>query len=176
MNKKTLIISILILASISFAGLARSFGQPVRVPTATTIPTITTTSAGVVFECNPSIAFPGSVITGSSGFIRVKCPTGGYVQLGTTNGIALTPSFALTQGYSNISIVLANSAGNPCNYHFQPLQIGNVTVLTGVLLNGTALTFSSSPQPGQFLANVYDYCLQYSSVQTTLQSFTVTWT
>src|SRR5207245_6900323 len=104
--------------------------------------------------------------------VRIRCPSGGALTLGTTTGITLTPSFVLTLGYANISIILSQSSGNPCNDRFIQFTVGNSTIFSGTMLTGPII-FSSSPQTGQFLASVYDYCLGYTDVTSTLNGFTV---
>jgi hypothetical protein len=144
-----------------------------RVPSTTTIPPISAQSAGVFFQCQPFLAFPGSVVIGMSGFILIECPNGGALTLDGT----LTPSFQLGIGYVQAAIILHGSSNrNPCNYDFRPLTVGNTTVLSGSFLNRT-LTFSSNPVSGNMLTAVYDYCLQYQNAPSTgLNGFSIIWT
>jgi hypothetical protein len=145
-----------------------------RTPSTTTIPPITAQSAGVIFLCQPFQAFPGSVTTGASGFIRIQCSDnfGALVLDGS-----LTPTFQLGIGYVQAGIVFHNTPnGSPCSYNFRQFPVGNVTVPTGVILNRT-LTFSSNPVQGQMLTAMYDYCLQYINAPSTgLAGFNIVWT
>lgn len=174
-RKRILISSLLLLAMIS----AGTIAQAARTPTLTTIPPVQITSKGVLFECSPSIIFPGSVNQATAGFLRVKCPTGGYVQLGINGNLSLIPTFTLPSGYLNASIIVSQSAGSPCNFNFKQLVTGNTTFPSGAILtSGNPIAFSSPVIQGQMQAGLYDYCLQYDSSQATSQinGFTVSWT
>lgn len=151
-----------------------------RNPTTTSVPPIPPQSAGVQLQCSPPQVFPGSVNPGDSGFIRVRCPDkNGFIQFGQKGvpSTSLTPTFTLGLGYVNASIILAGSAGNPCNLNFRTITIGNFTVATGSLLNRT-ITFGNPPTSNsQLLATNYDYCLQYFNAPSIgLAGFDIVWT
>jgi len=169
MLRKRIIVYISILL---IAVIASSQVEGARLPTATVIPPIPSVASGVIFQCSPLLAFPGSVVTGSSGAILVSCGTNGAVILDGT----LTPSFVLPLGYNVTAIVLHPAFGNPCSFRFRSMTVGNVTIPTGHFLNQT-LSFSSNPVQGQMLTAVYDYCLGYKNVPANgLAGFNIIWT
>ena len=179
MKIQAVLTAILLATSIVMLGiLDNAIAQPGRTPSTETIPTIINTSPGVVYQCASPFVFPASISTGSSGFIRVSCPSPalGRLLLGTNSPITLTPSLVLATGYSNAAIVLYNTIGNPCDFRFRPLMVGNVSVASGAFLN-RSITFASPPSTGQLLTGNYDYCLQYTNAPLAgLNSFTITWT
>lgn len=147
-----------------------------RIPNSTTIPPVPAVSQGVIYECQPFVVFPGSVVPGTDGFIRVECPSNGALIL---NGV-LTPTATLAVGYINGGILMHGITGDPCTLNFGTLTLfngtANITVPTGHLLNQT-MTFSPAPHQGDMLTGLYDYCLQYSNAPSTgLAGFSVTWT
>lgn len=172
--KRILIIAIVILA------LPALVSAP-RTPTTTTVPPITAQSAGVQLNCFPLQVFPGSVTPGTSGFIRVRCPTTGAVRFGIVGAptVTLTPTFTLGIGYSNASIISTTDGGNPCSFNFltMTVMVGNVTVAQGAFLNH-AITFGNPPtSSSQLLAGDFDYCLQYQNAASTgLGGFDIVWT
>lgn len=180
--KKVFILSLFIILILVAGTILKGIAQGAqRTPTGTTIPTAMITSKGVLLECNPSLLLPGSINTGTVGFLRVKCSTGGYVQLGINGNVSLTPTFVLSPGYVNASIILSNSAGHfPCDDRFQTLMSGNVTFPSGSLLtSGSPISFASPAQQGFMEAGLYDYCLSYDASQavgSTIAGFSITWT
>jgi len=169
MRRKT---GVVFVVSIMIMIIGLSQVEAARTPTATVIPPIPSVASGVIFQCSPLVAFPGSVVTGSSGAILVSCGNNGAVILDGT----LTPSFVLPLGYNVSAIVLHPAFGNPCSFRFRSLTVGNFTVPTGHFLNQT-LSFSSNPVQGQMLTAVYDYCLGYKNVPVNgLAGFNIVWT
>ena len=173
-RKKPLIVCT-ICSILLFSFFSNVLAQPVRTPSTETIPAIINTSPGVIYQCTSPFVFPGSISTGSSGFIRVSCPSpaNGRLQLGTNTPITLTPTLTLSTGYTQVAIVYYT---NPCSFKFPHFLIGNVSIPSGAFLN-QSLTFASPPVAGQLLATNYDYCLQYANAPTLgLGSFTIVWT
>lgn len=162
-----LIITILLIPSV----------QSSRIPNSTTIPPVPAVAQGVIYECQPFAVFPGSVVPGTDGFIRVECP--GNMGALVLNGL-LTPTAVLSLGYINAGILSHGITGDPCSLTFGTLTLfngtSNITVPTGHLLNQT-MNFSPSPHQGDMLTGVYDYCLQYQNAPSNgLTGFSVTWT
>lgn len=151
-----------------------------RTPTTTTIPPISAQSPGVQLQCDPLQAFPGSVNIGASGFIRIRCPDkNGAVTFGIQGQptATLTPTFTLGIGYVNASIIRADSAGNPCNFIFRTVLVGNVTVSTGSFLTHPIIFGNPPTNSSELLATNYDYCLQYVNAPVTgLPGFSIAWT
>lgn len=179
LNQRKIVHSLIIIAlSINlffFVGIGQVYST--RTPSTTTIPPVPAVAQGIIYECQPFTVFPGSVVPGTSGFIRVECP--GNMGALILNGI-LTPTATLGLGYTNAGILSHGITGDPCSLTFGTMTLfngtANITVPTGHLLNQT-MNFSPAPHQGDMLTGVYDYCLQYSNAPVTgLPGFDVVWT
>lgn len=141
-----------------------------------TLPPIIASGPNAVAGCTLLNVVPGSIVTGTTGFVRANCPNTSAMLFGQATE---TPTFILATGFQQI-VLMANS--DPCGFIFK------VTIPSGFNIHGfqTIGVNLTSSGPITFTNNFmnstdlstggYDYCLYYSNVPSTgVASFTIAW-
>ena len=146
-----------------------------------TIPPIIVSGPNAVAGCTVLNLSPGSIVTGTSGFVQANCPN-------NTPAISLngteTPTFLLSTGWTQISLI---QYIYPCSFSFR--QVFHLTVngtttttmgrLVGMnLTSGSPVTFTqSSNSTTSLMFGGYNYCLYYQNPPVNgIATFTVSWT
>jgi len=145
-----------------------------------TIPPIIVSSPNAIAGCTILNLSPGSVVSGSSGFVQANCPNN--VPAITLNGTE-TPTFLLSTGWNQISLMYSTYA---CSFQF--LQVfhftvnGTTTTTFGRLIgmNITSLNpisfTSSSTSTTQLMVGGYNYCLYYQNPSLNgISTFAISW-
>lgn len=146
-----------------------------------TIPPIIVSGPNAIAGCTVLNLTPGSIVTGTSGFVQANCPNNTPAIL--LNGTE-TAAFLLSTGWTQISLMFHTY---PCSFNFRQvfhLTINGTTTTTlGRLIgmNITAsipLTFTSaSDSTTVLMAGGYNYCLYYQNPPANgIATFTVSWT
>ena len=146
-----------------------------------TIPPIIVSGPNAVAGCTVLNLFPGSIVTGTAGFVQANCPN-------NTPAISLngteTPTFILSTGWDQISLMYYTYA---CSFTFQQtfhFTVNGTTTTTmgrlvGVnLTSGSPVTFTkSSNSTTSLMSGGYNYCLHYQNPPINgIATFTVSWT
>ena len=154
-----------------------------RVASTQTIPPVLSVSPGIEYLCSVPSAFPASIAAGTSGFLIVTCfgsRLPGLLLLGTNAAIKLTPTFILSVGFDNVTLLGANIPGNPCDFGFTgAYTFGNVTVPAQSYMNHPIIFANPPTNSSEMAAGIYNYCLHYTNAPLagqSISSFTVTWT
>ena len=156
-----------------------------------TIPPVTVSTKTAIAGCTILDVFPGSIVTGTSGYVQTGCSQN--VPSIMFNGTTETPSFAFTL-WTNMSLVLhGNGCKSPSIQNIGNFWLNATTevsvpqLVRSTIISGNPVSFTPLVtefghrayqnstmilQPGG-----YDYCLGYNNPPSTgIATFTISWT
>jgi len=138
-----------------------------------TVPAVVVSTTNSEALCTTLGLTPGSVISGSSGFLRAYCfDSGAAIRFHSTT--LETPTFIAT-GWTQVFLM---QQGQSCSFTFLGgpfgLQGANLTSGVGVPFTNTATTNNTALLAGGGMS--YSYCLYYQNPPLTgIASFSVSW-
>lgn len=136
------------------------------------IPPIVISGPTAIASCTLMELMPGSIVTGTSGFIQATCPTVGSAII-FKHATSEIPTW-VGSTWMQIAIM---QMGYSCTFNFHDATDGHLTGQN--LTSGAPVAFTDNPSPSILSAGTgtgYNYCLYYSNPTGGIATFGIAWT